>query len=79
MVAIAYERGKAINMASLVELDAVIDPAEPAKPLLPQVRRGVPALGQARRPSLPRSRGGGAARIDARMVNTLSWARMWRA
>jgi acetyl-CoA carboxylase carboxyltransferase component len=28
MVAIAYERGKAINMASLLELDAVIDPAE---------------------------------------------------
>ena len=28
MVAIAYERGKAINMASLLELDAVIDPAD---------------------------------------------------
>jgi len=28
MVAMAYERGKAINMASLLELDAVIDPAE---------------------------------------------------
>jgi acetyl-CoA carboxylase carboxyltransferase component len=28
MVAHAYERGKAINMASLLELDAVIDPAE---------------------------------------------------
>jgi acetyl-CoA carboxylase carboxyltransferase component len=28
MVALAYERGKAINMASLLELDAVIDPAE---------------------------------------------------
>jgi len=28
MVAFAYERGKAINMASLLELDAVIDPAE---------------------------------------------------
>jgi acetyl-CoA carboxylase carboxyltransferase component len=28
MVATAYERGKAINMASLLELDAVIDPAE---------------------------------------------------
>ena len=27
-VAFAYERGKAINMASLLELDAVIDPAE---------------------------------------------------
>jgi acetyl-CoA carboxylase carboxyltransferase component len=28
MVGVAYERGKAINMASLLELDAVIDPAE---------------------------------------------------
>ena len=28
MVAVAYERGKAVNMASLLELDAVIDPAE---------------------------------------------------
>jgi acetyl-CoA carboxylase carboxyltransferase component len=28
MVAMAYERGRAINMASLLELDAVIDPAE---------------------------------------------------
>jgi acetyl-CoA carboxylase carboxyltransferase component len=28
MVQIAYERGRAINMASLLELDAVIDPAE---------------------------------------------------
>ena len=28
LVAIAYERGKATNMASLLEIDAVIDPAE---------------------------------------------------
>jgi acetyl-CoA carboxylase carboxyltransferase component len=28
MVAFAYDRGKALNMASLLELDAVIDPAE---------------------------------------------------
>jgi acetyl-CoA carboxylase carboxyltransferase component len=28
MVAATYERGKAINMASLLEIDAVIDPAE---------------------------------------------------
>jgi acetyl-CoA carboxylase carboxyltransferase component len=28
MVGVAYERGKAINMASLLEIDAVIDPAE---------------------------------------------------
>jgi acetyl-CoA carboxylase carboxyltransferase component len=27
-VAVAYERGKAINMASLLEIDAVIDPAD---------------------------------------------------
>ncbi len=28
LIAIAYERGKALNIASLLELDAVIDPAE---------------------------------------------------
>ena len=28
MVAVAYERGKAVNMASLLELDAVLDPAD---------------------------------------------------
>jgi acetyl-CoA carboxylase carboxyltransferase component len=28
LVAMAYERGKALNMASLLEIDAVIDPAE---------------------------------------------------
>jgi acetyl-CoA carboxylase carboxyltransferase component len=28
LIAIAYERGKAMNMASLLELDAVIDPAD---------------------------------------------------
>lgn len=28
MVAMAYERGKAINMAALLEIDAVIDPAD---------------------------------------------------
>ena len=28
MVAAAYERGKALNMASVLEIDAVIDPAE---------------------------------------------------
>jgi acetyl-CoA carboxylase carboxyltransferase component len=28
MIAEAHQRGKAINMASLLELDAVIDPAE---------------------------------------------------
>ena len=28
MVATAYERGKALNMASVLEIDAVIDPAE---------------------------------------------------
>ena len=28
LIAITYERGKALNMASLLEVDAVIDPAE---------------------------------------------------
>ena len=28
LVALAYERGKAINMASYLEIDAVIDPAD---------------------------------------------------
>ena len=28
MVVAAYERGKALNMASYLEIDAVIDPAE---------------------------------------------------
>jgi len=31
LVALAYERGKAINMASYLEIDAVIDPAETRK------------------------------------------------
>jgi acetyl-CoA carboxylase carboxyltransferase component len=45
MVQIAYERGKAINMASLLELDAVIDPAETRETLLrglSSVPRGAP-------------------------------------
>ncbi len=46
MVKIAYERGKAINMASLLELDAVIDPAETRSVLirgLAAVQRPMPA------------------------------------
>jgi acetyl-CoA carboxylase carboxyltransferase component len=34
MVAAAYERGKALNMASVLEIDAVIDPAESRRWLL---------------------------------------------
>ena len=30
-VAVAYERGKAISMASYLEIDGVIDPARPAR------------------------------------------------
>jgi acetyl-CoA carboxylase carboxyltransferase component len=43
MVAIAYERGKAINMASLLELDAVIDPADTRAWIL-RGFRSVPAI-----------------------------------
>src|SRR5262249_4978401 len=43
MVALAYERGKAINMASLLELDAVIDPAETRGWILRGLR-SVPAV-----------------------------------
>jgi acetyl-CoA carboxylase carboxyltransferase component len=45
MVEIAYDRGKAINMASLLELDAVIDPAETRRWLLRGIR-SVPARGR---------------------------------
>jgi acetyl-CoA carboxylase carboxyltransferase component len=38
MVAAAYERGKAIHMASLLEIDAVIDPAETRAWILRGVR-----------------------------------------
>ena len=44
MVAVAYERGSAINMASLLELDAVIDPAETR----PWILRGYRTAGAAR-------------------------------
>lgn len=41
-VAFAYDRGKAINMASLLEIDAVIDPAE-TRPWLVRGLRSAPA------------------------------------
>lgn len=44
MVAVAYERGKAINMASLLELDAVIDPAETRDFILRGLRSVPPAV-----------------------------------
>jgi acetyl-CoA carboxylase carboxyltransferase component len=50
MVAVAYERGKAINTASLLELDAVIDPAETRAWIV----RGLRAAGA---PPRPRERG----------------------
>ena len=49
MVAMAYERGKAINMAALLEIDAVIDPAE-TRPWLVRGLRSAPPAG-------PRPRG----------------------
>ena len=50
MVAVAYERGKAINMASLLEIDAVIDPAETRAWILRGLRSvPAPARGGKRR------------------------------
>jgi acetyl-CoA carboxylase carboxyltransferase component len=43
LVAIAHERGKAINMASLLELDAVIDPADTREWLVRGLRTARPA------------------------------------
>jgi acetyl-CoA carboxylase carboxyltransferase component len=45
MVAVAYERGQAINTASLLEIDAVIDPAETRAWIL----RGVRSVPESRR------------------------------
>jgi acetyl-CoA carboxylase carboxyltransferase component len=42
LVALAYERGKAINMASYLEIDSVIDPADTRKWIM-QGLRSVPA------------------------------------
>jgi acetyl-CoA carboxylase carboxyltransferase component len=42
LVAQSYERGKAINMASYLEIDAVIDPAE-TRPWILQALPSVPA------------------------------------
>ncbi len=49
MVAASYERGKAINMASLLEIDAVIDPAETRAWLLNGLRSCAPRGRQERR------------------------------
>ncbi|HEX4340033.1 MAG TPA: hypothetical protein VH062_29195 [Polyangiaceae bacterium] len=49
MVAFAYERGKAINMASLLELDAVIDPAETRTWLVRGLRSVPPRSRETRR------------------------------
>jgi acetyl-CoA carboxylase carboxyltransferase component len=49
MVAAAYERGKAINMASLLEIDAVIDPAETRAWILRGFRTAAPAAPAGRR------------------------------
>lgn len=49
MVAFAYDRGKAINMASLLELDAVIDPAETRSWLLRGLKSVPPRAGDRRR------------------------------
>jgi acetyl-CoA carboxylase carboxyltransferase component len=48
MVAMAYERGKAINMASLLEIDAVIDPAE-TRGWIVRGLRSVPAAARGER------------------------------
>ncbi len=49
MVAFAYERGKAINMASLLEIDAVIDPAETRSRIIHGFRSAPPPERGARR------------------------------
>jgi acetyl-CoA carboxylase carboxyltransferase component len=49
MVQIAYERGKAINMASLLELDAVIDPADTRQWILRGFRASGPSGRERRR------------------------------
>ena len=52
MVAAAYERGKALNMASVLEIDAVIDPAETRRWLLRALA------------SVPPAQAGGARFVD---------------
>ncbi|APR76933.1 Biotin carboxylase [Minicystis rosea] len=52
MVAFAYDRGKAINMASLIELDAVIDPADTRVVLA----RGLRSAGASQREPVARRR-----------------------
>ncbi|HVE84860.1 MAG TPA: carboxyl transferase domain-containing protein [Myxococcales bacterium] len=48
-VAVAQERGKAINMASLLELDAVIDPADTRTWIARGMRAAIPAPREGRR------------------------------
>jgi len=49
MVAAGYERGKALNMASVLEIDAVIDPAESRRWLLRALASAAPRqVGEAR-------------------------------
>ena len=45
LIAAAYERGKALSVASLLEVDAVIDPAQTRAVLLRSLR-SVPVAGQ---------------------------------
>jgi len=56
LVGDAYERGKAINMASYLEIDAVIDPAETRK----WIRRGLASM-----PPLPQRRGKKRPMVDS--------------
>ena len=49
MVAYAYERGKAINMASYLEIDGVIDPAETRTWLARGLASAAPEAPRARR------------------------------
>jgi acetyl-CoA carboxylase carboxyltransferase component len=49
MVAMAYERGKAINMAALLEIDAVIDPADTRAWLVRGIRSAMPETNDKRR------------------------------
>lgn len=56
LVGEAYERGKAINMASYLEIDAVIDPAETRK----WIRRGLASM-----PPLPQRRGKKRPMVDS--------------
>ena len=49
LIAVAYQRGKALSVASLLEVDAVIDPAQTRTVLLRSLRSVPVAAGRARR------------------------------